>query len=232
MSLEFSAGEFSARSSTENYFRARGNSRFAIQGSLQGVFCTPHVGVGSSLFPLSVRMDSVVMDFMFDDDSMQRSAVLHELLGSSCRMAQKRRKIIEDKQPRRGRRDALGEEKWRIAIPENVWDELLRPERYDEGSWDGRRFRSIYGVPAVIFDQLVHEARALCGKAYHGDGRRGSFSKPVELKVAAVLEMCQSGLTFKTASRLYQISEQVLCSFQILDQLILGCSGRHCSVRV
>ena len=45
------------------------------------------------------------------------------------------------------------------------------------------------------------------------DGRRGSFSKPVELKVAAVLEMCQSGLTFKTASRLYQIHETVLCGF-------------------
>ena len=48
-----------------------------------------------------------------------------------CRMAQKcRKEIIKDKQPR-GEETALGEEKWRIPIPENVWDELLRPERYD-----------------------------------------------------------------------------------------------------
>ena len=71
----------------------------------------------------------------------------------------------------------------------------------DPASWDGQRFRSIYGVPKQIFDKLVEEARqhpALAGKQSYGDGVRGQFSKPLELKVAAVLEMCQAGLIFKS----------------------------------
>ena len=42
---------------------------------------------------------------------------------------------------------------------------------------------------------------------------RGPFSKPVELKVAALLEMCQAGLVFKTVERLYKISVPAMQRF-------------------
>lgn len=148
---------------------------------------------------------------------LTRSAIVDDLLGRSSTIPQpKRRKRIVDKQPRRGELDGVGVERWRIPLPENVWDELRRPQRYDESSWDGKRFMSIYGVPAKVFDELVAEASQhdiLRGKTHHGDGRRGPISKPVELKVAAVMETCQAGLLFKTAERLYNISEQVIESF-------------------
>ena len=76
-----------------------------------------------------------------------------------------------------------------------MWEELHRPEANDPSTWDGQRFSSIYGVPKQIFDELVHEASQhaeLRGKQYYGDGVKGHISKPLELKVAAVLEMCQS----------------------------------------
>ena len=83
-------------------------------------------------------------------------------------------------------------------------------------AWDGERFRSIYGVPKQIFDELVEESKqhpALAGKQFYGDGVKGQFSKPLELKVAAVLEMCQAGLLFKSAERLYKISIPALQKF-------------------
>ena len=47
----------------------------------------------------------------------------------------------------------------------------------------------------------------------------GPFSKPVELKVAAVLEMCQAGLVFKTVERLFTRSVFLPCSGQIKSAL-------------
>ena len=157
---------------------------------------------------------------LFEQSVLTRSAIVDDLLGRSSTIPQpKRRKRIVDKQPRRGELDGVGVERWRIPLPENVWDELRRPQRYDESSWDGKRFMSIYGVPAKVFDELVAEASQhdiLRGKTHHGDGRRGPISKPVELKVAAGMETCQAGLLFKTAERLYNISEQVIESFFLL----------------
>lgn len=148
---------------------------------------------------------------------MTRSAIVDELLGrsSTIRPEPKRRKVIVDKQPRRGDALGVGMSKWRIPLPDNVWEELRRPERYDESSWDGKRFVRIYGCPAVIFDQYVKEASlhdSLRGNI-QGDGRRGPTSKPLELKVAAVLEAIQAGHIFKTSERLYKISEQVIETF-------------------
>ena len=126
------------------------------------------------------------------------------------------RKLVENKQPRRGDPDGVGEARWRIPIGRDVWDELRKPERYDESSWDGKRFQSIYGVPARMFDELVAEAAkhpTLCKKVTWGDGVKGPLPKPLELKVAAVLETCQAGLLFKTAERLYKISACTLEAF-------------------
>jgi len=160
------------------------------------------------------------LDLVLEDSPLCcRAAILEELLSDDDGEQQprpKQRKKIENKQPRRGDPDATGFSRWRIPIEAGAWKELNRPERYDEGSYDGLRFQSIYGVPAKMFDELVSEARLhehLAGKQRIGDGHRGPISKPLELKVAAVLEMCQSGLIFKTAERLYDISKQVLCPF-------------------
>ena len=93
---------------------------------------------------------------------------------------------------------------------------MTRPGADDPGSWAGKRFKSIHGVPKQIFDELVEEARQhkeLRGKECHGDGVRGRFSKPLELKVAATLEMCQAGLLFKSVERLYKISIPVMQKF-------------------
>ena len=161
-------------------------------------------------------MSFLLKEIVLERSLATHSAILDELLGRSSGIEQrKRRKRIEDKQPRRGD-GGVGVSKWHIVMDGSEWRELRRPERYDESSWDGKRFQSIYGVPAVIFDQLVKEASehdVLRGKQFHGDGRKGPFSKPIELKVAAVLEICQAGLIFKTSERLYNISQQVIEQF-------------------
>ena len=66
--------------------------------------------------------------------------------------------------PRQGDAQGVGVAKWWIPLPDTVWDELRRPERYDEASWAAQRFMKFYGVPAVIFDQLVQEAIKKMGK--------------------------------------------------------------------
>ena len=78
--------------------------------------------------------------------------------------------------------ELVGEARWRIPIGRDVWDELRKPERYDESSWDGKRFQSIYGVPARMFDELVAEAAkhpTLCKKVTWGDGVKGPLPKPL-----------------------------------------------------
>ena len=130
-------------------------------------------------------MSFLLKEIVFEQSLATHSAILDELLGRSSGIGQqKRRKRIEDKQPRRGD-GGVGVSKWHIAMDGSEWRELRRPERYDESSWDGKRFQSIYGVPAVIFDQLVHppdEARAeeqlgaQCqgqGAQREGEARRG-----------------------------------------------------------
>ena len=46
----------------------------------------------------------------------------------------KPRKRIEEKMPRLGDADGVGQAKWRKRVGEHVWEELRRPERYDEAS--------------------------------------------------------------------------------------------------
>ena len=124
-----------------------------------------------------------------------------------------RSKSMKQKLIRLARRGDLLSPSWieRLWIPisDKAWLELCRPEVYNLNSWDAKRFHSIYGVPKVIFDELVHEAcqhkELFGGKTELGDGRRGPVPKPVELKVAAVLEMCQAGLTFKTAGDRFRL---------------------------
>jgi hypothetical protein len=46
----------------------------------------------------------------------------------------------------------------------------MRLHAADPSSWDGERFRSIYGVPKQIFDELVEECKehpALAGKQFY-----------------------------------------------------------------
>jgi hypothetical protein len=157
---------------------------------------------------------SLCRQVLFEQSLATRSEMISELLGRSSEQPKKRKKV-QKKEPRRGDVNGVGVSRWRIKVGDKPWEELRRPGRYDEGSWDGKRFQSIYGVPAKLFDQLVAEARThgLAGKLHHGDGCRGPMSKPLELKVAAVLEINQAGLLFKTAERLYDISKQVLEKF-------------------
>lgn len=163
-------------------------------------------------------MPSTAASLIFEQSLVARSGFLDQLLGRSEADSGRvrRRRGPYTKVARRGEAQGVGQAKWRIPIPENVWEELRRPERYDESSWAGKRFQSYHGVPVKIFDELVAEARqhdTLAGKEALGDGRKGPFSKPLELKVAAVLEMCQAGLPFKSAERLYKISSPVLEQF-------------------
>lgn len=158
-------------------------------------------------------------DLWWEKPLWLRRPVLDLLLGRGGKASssgKRHRKRVENKQPRRGDPFGQGLAKWWLPIPRNAWEELERPEVYDESSWDGKRFASVYGVPKKIFDELVQEAARhehLEGKREHGDGRRGPISKPLELKVAAVLEICQANLLFKTAERLYKISTSVLDNF-------------------
>ena len=156
---------------------------------------------------------SDILDELLEAGSTVTPPVL--AIFGECGQSTKRRKAVKP-QPRRGDLDATGAARWRIPVPDSAWDELSRMLAADPASWDGKRFRSIHGVPKQIFEELVEEARQhpeLCGKQFYGDGVRGQFSKPLELKVAAVLEMCQAGLTFKTAERLYKISIPALQKF-------------------
>ena len=104
------------------------------------------------------------------------------------------RKRVKPK-PRRGIIHSIKpQERWRIPILDDVWSVIKDPKAGDPGSYAGKQFFSIYGVPKQIFDELVQEAsqhRELAGKQAHGDGVHGNFSKPLELKVAACLEMCR-----------------------------------------
>ena len=143
-------------------------------------------------FPLSGGLQKAMIRAMMLEESLStRSALLAELVTGPAEVPKrKRRKLVENKQPRRGDPDGVGEARWRIPIGRDVWDELRKPERYDESSWDGKRFQSIYGVPARMFDELVAEAAkhpTLCKKVTWGDGVKGPLPKPLELKVAAVL---------------------------------------------
>ena len=156
---------------------------------------------------------SDILDDLVESGSAVKPPVLAIL--AECGPRTKRRKPVKP-EARRGDSDAQGAACWRIPVPDNAWEELSRIHAADPASWDGQRFRSIYGVPKQIFDELVEEARqhpVLAGKQFYGDGVKGQFSKPLELKVAAVLEMCQAGLIFKTAERLYKISIPTLQKF-------------------
>lgn len=146
---------------------------------------------------------------------LKRSWFLDELLQRRTPIHQpRRRKPTSKKQPRQGNPAVTrGAGLWRIPVGEEVSTPLRRAERYDERSWDARTFMNTYGVPAKVFDEIVKEAHAhvtLRGKTHHGDGRRGPLSKSLEFKVAACLEMCQSGSLFKTMAAKYAISPQVL----------------------
>ena len=160
-------------------------------------------------------MAEPILDLLLEDSVAMHPAVL-ALVSEASRMAKKKRKPFK-REVRRGNVTAKGDMRWWLPIPLSVWEELERPEADIPGTWDAERFRSIYGVPKMIFDELVAEARQhpeLAGTKRHlGDGKRCKMSKPLELKVAAVLEMNQAGLLFKTASRLYKISETSLRSF-------------------
>ena len=131
-----------------------------------------------------------------------KAAVLAVVTEASM-MIKKKRKHFK-RHPRQGDMTAKGDARFWIPIPDTTWDELTRPQAHIPGTWDAERFRSIYGVPKSIFDELVAEARqhaSLAGvKRYAGDGKRCKHSKPLELKVAAVLEMNQAGMLFKSAS--------------------------------
>ena len=78
--------------------------------------------------------------------------------GSSTGVTEEKEDQQTGAQPEeRGLTDATGQARWRIPIPDSVWDELRRPDAETDATWDGQRFRSVYGVPKKIFDELVEE---------------------------------------------------------------------------
>ena len=142
-------------------------------------------------------MSEPAMDLLLQSSIAVHPAVLAIL----AEVKRKRRKIAKPV-PRRGDLQSnKPSERWRIPMEDSVWRWISDPQAGDPASYPGKMFHSIYGVPKQIFDELVQEASqhpTLRGKQYYGDGVRGNFSKPLELKVAACLEMCQAGLLFKT----------------------------------
>ena len=52
-----------------------------------------------------------------------------------------------------------GREGWRHRWRESpLWRLVQQEDTYDESTWHGNRFRSLLGVPRVIFDELETEA--------------------------------------------------------------------------
>ena len=106
---------------------------------------------------------SDILDELLEAGSTVTPPVL--AIFGECGQSTKRRKAVKP-QPRRGDLDATGAARWRIPVPDSAWDELSRMLAADPASWDGKRFRSIHGVPKQIFEELVEEARQhpeLCG---------------------------------------------------------------------
>ena len=58
---------------------------------------------------------------------------------------------------RYGDPNATGMARWRIPVHDQAWYMIRHADVYDEQSWAGKEFRNTYGVPKVIFDELVHE---------------------------------------------------------------------------
>ena len=129
-------------------------------------------------------MAEPILDLLLESSVAMHPAVL-AIVSEASGMAKKKRKPFK-REVRRGDVTAKGDERWWLPIPDSVWEELKRPQADIPGTWDAERFRSIYGVPKKIFDELVDEARQhseLAGtKCHMGDGKRCKMSKPLELK--------------------------------------------------
>ena len=104
------------------------------------------------------------MDVLLDSGLLMDPAVL-AVLTESGPGGKKRRKVVIP-QPRRGELEGHGQVRWRIPIQPGVWEELERDGVDDPSSWAGKRFRSIFGVPKAIYDELVQGACSIqerCG---------------------------------------------------------------------
>ena len=98
------------------------------------------------------------MDVLLDSGLLMDPAVL-AVLTESGPGGKKRRKVVIP-QPRRGELEGHGQVRWRIPIQPGVWEELERDGVDDPSSWAGKRFRSIFGVPKAIYDELVYSSAA------------------------------------------------------------------------
>ena len=79
-------------------------------------------------------MRGTVASLIFDQSLAARSEVLDVLLGRTSRASGRRKRKKCTKKPRRGDLQGVGHDAWWIPVPDNAWEELQRPERYDEAS--------------------------------------------------------------------------------------------------
>ena len=80
-----------------------------------------------------------------------------------------------------------------------LWRLLEEPRTYNESSWFGNRFRSLFGVPRILFDELEDEADIWMPDNKQ-QGSKGAASIPGRLKLAATLLFLRSGATLSHAA--------------------------------
>ena len=74
-------------------------------------------------------------EFLFRPSMACNAELLEELCSKAeLESAKKRRREYQKREPRRGAADGVGQGRWRIPISDKAWEELQRPERYDESS--------------------------------------------------------------------------------------------------
>ena len=83
-----------------------------------------------------------------------------------------------------------------------LWIMLQDDDTKDPSTYRGSRFRSLLGVPRVIFDELVVEAQQWRGTQDHraGDGVKAPPTIPAKLKLATLLVWLRSASSFRFAA--------------------------------
>ena len=132
------------------------------------------------------------MDVLLDSGLLMDPAVL-AVLTESRPGGKKRRKVVIP-QPRRGDLEGHGQVRWRIPIQPSVWEELERDGVDDPSSWAGKRFRSIFGVPKAIYDELVYSSAAFTRLRMAGRIQQRALA-PTSLGKGSAFESANSHLS-------------------------------------
>ena len=81
-----------------------------------------------------------ILEGLLESGSAVQSPVLAIL--AEARQGRKKRKAVNP-QPRRGCPHAKGAAQWRIPVPSNAWEELMRLHAADPSSWDDARVQYV-----------------------------------------------------------------------------------------